>query len=349
MPSEPFDRLAVKILEESLRLKKGETIAIETWNNGLPFARRVLLESKKKGALPLLILEDEEAFVEAGRTLPDENIGKMGGHEYSMLAATNAYVFIPGPPIAVYTKALTPEKKTSSTAYNVSWYDAAEKAKLRGVRMSFGYIGRDQASLYGKKPEAMVAHQIRASLIDYNQVSRMGKKAVAMLEDGFDATIVSRGQLGFQLKGEVVVEDGIVDEEDVSQGNSVAYIPPGRVRKGVEPSSLSGEAEFSTAETPWGRIQGIKLRFKGGVLQSWSCRRGKEALRRLFNVVPEDKRRVSSVEIGLNPALKYGYGQDRFVSGGITVNLPRLSCVASRATFAAKGRELVRRGRLAEA
>src|SRR3989304_6661754 len=99
MQEQIYTALAKKILDESLHLKKGETLVIETWNNGLPFARKVIIEAKRRGVIPLTIFEDEDAFIEAGRTLSDENIGKMGRHEFNMLTGTDAYIFIPGPQI----------------------------------------------------------------------------------------------------------------------------------------------------------------------------------------------------------------------------------------------------------
>lgn len=341
-----FDKLASKILDESLRLQKGEAITIETWNNGLPFARRVLIEAKKRGAHPLLLMEDEEAFIEAAKTVSEENLGHMGKHEYNLLASTNAYVFIPGPPIGTYTKAVTPQRKAVSTAYNNSWYEAAEKAGLRGARLSFGYVDHDLASVYGKKADTMAALQIKASLVDYRQIGDLGRKIAAQMEDSSEASVASKGELRLSLKGDIVIEDGIVDEQDIAEGNNVVYVPPGRVQKGVDPNSLSGEAEFSSALTTWGLVEGIKVRFKEGTLQAITCRRGGKNLQRWLDTIPAEKRRVSSVEIGLNPVLKYRYGQDRFVSGSVTVNLPRLAAVAEKATLTIRGKEQVRKGRL---
>ncbi|MDA4111288.1 MAG: aminopeptidase, partial [Thaumarchaeota archaeon] len=48
--------LANKIVNDSLRLRTGESVTIETWNNGLDFAREVVKQARRVGALPLLIL-----------------------------------------------------------------------------------------------------------------------------------------------------------------------------------------------------------------------------------------------------------------------------------------------------
>jgi leucyl aminopeptidase (aminopeptidase T) len=133
-----YGQVTQKILSESLALKKGETLTIETWNNGIPFARRVAIDARKMGALTVTLLEDEEAYVEGVRGSPDDSLGKMGNHEYGLLAGTDVYVFIPGPVLGSYSHRLTRKEMLDSVRYNSSWYEAAAKARLRGARLSFG-------------------------------------------------------------------------------------------------------------------------------------------------------------------------------------------------------------------
>ena len=97
---ELYAKVARKILKESLSLKKGESLTVETWNNGLPFARQVVIEARKLGAIPLTIFEDEDAYVEGVRNAPADVVGEMGRQEYGLLSASDAYVFIPGPVLA---------------------------------------------------------------------------------------------------------------------------------------------------------------------------------------------------------------------------------------------------------
>src|SRR5208283_2124710 len=93
--SDLYSQVAKKVVDESLRLKQGETVTIETWTNGLPFARQVVMEARRKGAIPLVIYEDEKAYVDGIKNMPKEAIGKMGRHEFSLLSGSDAYIFIP--------------------------------------------------------------------------------------------------------------------------------------------------------------------------------------------------------------------------------------------------------------
>jgi len=343
-----FDALAKKILHESLHVQKGETLTVETWNTGLELAKRVIIEARKIGASTLLLFEDEDTFVESAKTVPKEHLGTMGSHEFSLVSQTNAYIFIPGPPIAGYAKVITQDERSATTAYNHSWYEAAEKAGLRGARLSFGYIGDDIAKLYGKSQKEIVNHQLKASLVDYGKIKEQCNRIAANLADGKDVSITSKaGTLNFTLKGDVVIEDGIVDETDISEGKNMIYIPPGRVRKHVDPRSVNGKVEVSSAEIYSGIVEGIMLEFKEGVLQSYSAKRNAKLLDELMEKIPADKRQVNFIEVGINPLMRYGYAQDRFVSGAVTLGLPRLAGVL-RTSILSVNREIIEKGKKSE-
>src|SRR5487761_524722 len=129
-----YSEVAGKILSESLHIKKGESITVETWTNGLRFARQVVIEARRIGAIPVMILEDEDAYMDSLKNMPKDVLGAMGKHESNLLSGTDAYVFIPGPPIGASFQNSTNGEKTASTSYGSSWYEVAERAKLRGVR-----------------------------------------------------------------------------------------------------------------------------------------------------------------------------------------------------------------------
>src|SRR5579863_4489975 len=135
MPSSALDSLygevARKVLSESLAVKKGQTVLVESWNNGLPFAKHVVLEARRKGAIPLTLLEDEDAYVDGAKETPKDVLGKMGRHEFALLSKTDAYVFIPGPELGTFAHRMERSNYLDSVKYNDAWYDAAAKAKLK--------------------------------------------------------------------------------------------------------------------------------------------------------------------------------------------------------------------------
>jgi leucyl aminopeptidase (aminopeptidase T) len=341
-----YEKVARKILSETLRLKKGETLTIETWNNGLPFARRLVVEARRIGATPVMILEDESAYFEGVKVTPKDVLGSMGKHEYSLLAGSDAYVFIPGPPIGAYSPRLSRQEVADSTKYNHSWYEAAEKAKLRGARFAFGYVGKEYAKLYRKRPEDMARHQLKAALADFPSISSKGRAVGKALHDAQVTLLTSRGKLEFTLKSDLEIEDGIVDENDVAGGHNMTYVPPGLVTKEVDPSSAKGTVAFSPSMTRLGLLNEAKLEFEGGKLIRWKSLKSSNMLAELVEAVQPERRTLSLITVGINPLMKYENGQDRMVSGAIGLGGFGLSGIVRRGDLSVGGRNLIQKGKL---
>jgi leucyl aminopeptidase (aminopeptidase T) len=350
VPTSLYSSVAKKILTESINAKKGDSITIESWNTGLDFARQVMIEARSMGCIPVLLFEDETAYIDGVKSSPPDSLGLMGKQESALLSGTDAYVFIPGPPIAVYSKSLTAEQKSRSTAYNSSWYEAAEKAKLRGVRMSFGYIGEDYSRLLHKPVAEIVKHQLNAVLVDFQEISSKGKEIASRLQDESEVSLLSGAgaKLSFRLKGDLAIEDGIVDENDVASGENIAYIPPGFVSKGIDPSSGNGKVRISPSITRLGMIEDSTLEFKDGKLVSYESKSGpqRKMLRELVESVPEVSRNLTQLTIGLNPKMKYGYGQDRFPRGSLGLAGFGFSCVARASDLSVSGNAIFNFSRL---
>jgi leucyl aminopeptidase (aminopeptidase T) len=351
MPASKLDPLyrsvAKKVLSETLKVKKGEAVTVEAWNNGLPFARHAVAEARAMGCTAVMILEDEQAYVEGVKMAPKDALGTMGKNEYSLLSGTDAYIFVPGQALGVWSKTLTPSELVDSTKYNASWYDAAKKAGLRGARMVFGYVGKDVAHMLGKSVDELVRGQLKAALGDYGVVTRHAGRVASELGDGTEVSLQSAGSsLRFALKGEMEVEDGIVDEKDVSEGGNMTYMPPGLVTKEVDPPSVNGTLKVSESLTKFGLLPGAEFEFKEGKLVSWKSR-DMAKLEKLLKPIAEEKRRLILMGMGLNPVLRYGFAQDRFVRGSVTLAGLGFNAVVRNASLSAGGHTLLNKGSLA--
>jgi leucyl aminopeptidase (aminopeptidase T) len=235
-----LDRVADRVLNESLRVRAGETVTIETWNTGFEFAKRVSVCARRLGASPVLLFEDEDSFVEGVRQLPDERLGELGAHESALLSKTNAYVFVPGPILGGSAK-LSREEFTASTAYNPSWYRTAKKAGLRGARMTFGYVGPELAMILRKPVSRVVEHQFGASLTDLQKVRQTGLSLSRRLRPRASATLRAEGEtFHFNLGAEEAFDDGTVSRNDLATGGNLTNVPPGYYARGIVASSLNG-------------------------------------------------------------------------------------------------------------
>ena len=350
MPSAQMDSLyrnvAKKVLSETLRMKKGECVTVETWNNGLAFAKHVVAETRAMGCTAIMVFEDEPTHVDGVRRSPKESLGIMGKNEYSLLSGSDAYIFIPGPVLSAYSKTLTSLERTDSTKYNMSWYEAAKKAGLRGARMVYGYVGRDMARVIGKNVDDIVKGQLKAALADYGVISRHAGRVASLLGDGTQVSLESGGaNLTLALKGEMEVEDGIVDEKDVEEGGNMTYMPPGVVTKEVDPTSVNGTVKVSESITRLGMLHGGEFKLKEGTITGWKTK-DRALVEKFLKPLPDEKRRVRTMAVGLNPVLRYGFGQDRFVLGALTLEFPGFNAIVRNASVSAGGQPLMRKGAL---
>ena len=341
-----YTKVAQKVLKDTLHVRKGDSVTVESWDNGIPFARRVLVEARALGCPAILLYEDERAYIEGVRMAPDDSVGAMGRNEHGLLSATDAYVFIPGQALGPYSRTLKPGERAKSTRYNSSWYQAAEKAGLRGARLSFGYVGKDLARILGKRVEDVVRTQLEAALVDLGSLSALAGKITPALADGAQAELLTAGaRMTFSLKGELQTEDGVVDDEDRREGANMAYVPPGFVGKEVDPESAEGTVVFTDTLTELGVISKIKLQFEKGSLASWESPESAKVKKLVESSSPE-RRKVNFFSLGLNPKLGYGWGQDRFVAGSLSLSGFGFRGQVKKGTLAVDGKPIMSGGKL---
>ncbi|MDG6902360.1 MAG: aminopeptidase [Nitrososphaerota archaeon] len=341
------DQVAKKVLRQSLGVKMGENITIETWNNGLFFAERALVHARALGAIPLLLFEDEPSYIEGVRKAPRNAVGKMGEHEYALLSATDAYVFIPGPVLGGSPK-LSREEVVAYTGYNSSWYKAARRARLRGVRMTFGYVGEEMASVLRKSLQQIVEHQLRASLVDFRTIQRAGGKLARHMKRGAKVTITAEDEvLNFELGTQEEIDDGVIDRNDLTAGNNMTNVPPGYFAKGIVTETLSGAVRLHAPLPRLGIMADLRLEFVKGRLKTWKSERNQDWLDALVRMLPQERRTFSDIVMGLNPSLKQGCGQDRLVEGAITL-FGMFQGTTNKGSLEANGRLLVDSGKIIE-
>ena len=313
-----MDRVADKVLRESLGVRAGENVTIETWNTGLAFAERAVVRARHLGAASTLLFEDETTFVESARSTPRQFRGRMGEHERALLSRTNAYIFVPGPVLAGSPR-LSREALTSSTAYNSSWYEAAKKANLRGVRMLSGYVGVDGARMLHRPLDRIVREQLKACLVDFRRVRRTGLSLSRFLRPRRKVAVSAEGEeLSFELGGEDALDDGVVDRRDLAAGGNMVNMPPGYYAREIFRPSINGAVRLCAPVPRIGKIADLRFEFDHGRLTKWQSVTDQRWLNDLVKSTPKERRTFGAVAVGLNPKLRRGFGQDRLVEGAVT-------------------------------
>jgi len=367
MPDESLPALlAQRYLGTGLRLRRGENVLIETWNHTLPYATACVLEARRLGAHPLLLLEDESAWFRSLDTLPrPPRWAKMGEHEWAANSKTDAYVFFPGPADRPRLVGLPDPVRRSLFPDNGEWYRRAEKRKVRLLRSMLGYASDSQAARWGVNGPGWRNQLVQATLnVDPIVLMADAKRAAQKLAKGRELRITAPNgtDVKLRLRGRApVVDDGVIDASDLAHGQNVTMAPPGSVLVAVDEKSAEGTA---IANRPSflgsGRVESGQWELREGRLRNYWYSDGQESFDAAYAKASAGKEIVGLFSLGLNPALAAGTPQvEDQEAGAICLGIggnqqyggtnrnPYLSwIIVGEATVAVDGKPLCDRGKI---
>ncbi len=300
------------LLENSVKLRRGENLIVETWNHTLPWATACVVEARRIGAHPVLLLEDEVAYWRSIEVAPVvARWSGVGDHEWRAIEKSDAYVFFPGPADRPRFLALPSSQVSKLTAYNPTWYRHAKKAQLRGVRCLLGYASDAEAAHWGVSP-AMWRSQLVRGIVepDYRALEKEGEGVAKRLERGKSLRITAANgtDLTVGIKHRrPSVEDGSVGTRDLRRGDNMTASPPGSVIVAVDERSAEGTA---VANRPSflraGRVEGGQWDLLGGRLQNYWYTEGHTSFDEEFGHAPKGRDVLSVFSLGLNSSLAPG-------------------------------------------
>lgn len=321
------DRLvaeAVKVaLKDRVRLKRGENVTVETWGHGLPLAREFVHGARALGAHPMLVVEDEEAFWRAIETLrPGSN--KAGSHEWAALKETDAYVFVIGPADIARAWKNGP-KMGGAYPSNDEWYKRAARAKVRGVRMLWGYTSEERAAALAFDQAEWRKMILEGSAVPPAAIRGPGKKLTALLKRGKTLRIAAPNgtELRMKLAGRnAQLDDGSVSPQDLEDGENMTSAPAGQVWVAPDEASVEGHYIANRPSFSFGRpVEGAEFEFKAGALTTAAFTKNGELFDRAFGAAKGHKERVGMVIFGLNPKMRPGFPQDAMAAGVVTLSI----------------------------
>jgi len=122
-------------------------------------------------------------------------------------------------------------------------------------------------------------------------------------------------------------------------------VPPGYYAREIVAPSLNGTVRLFTPVPRIGAVADLRLEFRRGRLVHWGSETNQRWLNELVRTTSKERRTFDAVAIGLNPALRNGYGQDRLVDGAVTF-FGMFQGTSRPADLEVGGRDVVREGRL---
>lgn len=302
------ERLARAVLGPCLGLHRGETLTVETWTHALPWARGFVLEARRRGGEATLVVEDEDAYF---RSLRESRRGVVPGTPASLAAASDAYVYFPGPEQFPRLAGLAPEELEAVVGrHGPDWWRSARRVGLRAARVVVGEATPTAAARFDVARDAWERELLRGSLIAPEQLARNAARVARRLQRARRVRVQhSNGtDLTVELpRGPLVVEDGRVDRADRRAGRLWTQIPTGVVMAPL--AAGVGEGVWEANRETYERFSdppvlvGARFVFRRGRLREFSFDRGGAAFARAYAHGGRGRELPGALTFGVNPGI----------------------------------------------
>ena len=140
---------------------------------------------------------------------------------------------------------------------------------------------------------------------DYNQIRILGRKLKDALKDSEDVNIKTRNgtNLHFSLKNRpILVEDGVLDEEDLKEDFTLA-LPSGVVCLFPIETTVNGTVFIKKAREyiyGTGDLEDVYLQFEQGHLVDWEANKGKQSIKKFSEKTSGNSDMFCEVCLGIN-------------------------------------------------
>lgn len=318
----PEEALARIVLDRCLVVRPQESVTIESWSHALPWARALVLESRRRGAEPTLVVEDEDAFF---RSLPLRDVRKLPRAPTALAENSDAYVYLGGPEHFPRLLGLPPDDLDAVlTRHDPGWWRAARRVGLRAARLAIAGVTDVAASRFGVDLAAWRREVLRASLVDPDRLHRAARAVGGRLTHARRVRVTHPNGTDLSVEiepGRIVVEDGRVDRADRRAGRIWTEVPTGLVAIPLEEGR--GEGVWEANRPVYDRFAdppialGARLSLHHGRVVDWSFDRGGEPFAAAYARGGRGRDVPGALTFGLNPGLAKAPELDEIAAGTV--------------------------------
>jgi leucyl aminopeptidase (aminopeptidase T) len=304
-PKRPEDALARVVLDRYLGLRRGESVTIEAWNHALPWARSLVIEARRRGAHPTLIIEDESAFFRSLELLGSAVLSEpateptVRGDACIYFGGPEAFPRLMGLPADDREALLARRDRTSSRN--------PRSPRARTIRIAIGDVSATAADRYGVGVEAWTRELLNASLVDPMRLEATGRRLARSFSRAHRVRI--RHPNGTDLEFRLGDRAPILDSGRPAPGSrapgsrvpaGILILPIGRgSANGVWEANRPAYDRFVVPPTTLGG----HFEFRAGRLRRFTFDQGGEPFALTYARAGPGRERAVALTIGLNPGI----------------------------------------------
>ena len=302
-PLPPEDALARVVLERYLTLRAGESLTVESWSHALPWARSFVVEARRRGAVPTLVVEDEEAYF---RSLELAGAPVASGPARSPLVPASAHVYLGGPDAFARLLGLPAEEiDRIARRHEVSWWRRAGRYRTRAVRLAVADATPSAAARYGVDLHAWRSELVRASRVDPRRLEAIGARVSHRLGSARSLRVRHPNGTDLLLRRRRSPPSLDTGRPRPTAGHLWARVPSGLLIVPLEPRVAEGTWE--TNRPAYDRFAdppvalGGWFEFRGGRLREFTFERGGDRFGAAYALGGRRSGRPLALTVGLNP------------------------------------------------
>ncbi len=308
VPDPRAREMARVVLRKSLRVRRGEHVAIESWSETLDYANAFVLETLQLGARPIVLYQDEPTYWAAVAGSRPSDLARVGDHLRAAIAKSDALVTFFGPSDRERFHALPAATRFRLGEYEDKLYGAAAKAGTRAVQLALGRASPGSARMYGVDLGAWRNELVDGTTVDPDVLHRRARRSARLLGKGRSLEVShpngTRLRLGLRHRP-AQVSDGLVPPARPKGDWSLVQLPAGVVSVALDERIADGVFVSNVSNTVGvcdtvGEVDGGRWTFSDGRLRRFAYDRGQDLFTESYTRGGPGKERVGVLSVGLN-------------------------------------------------
>jgi leucyl aminopeptidase (aminopeptidase T) len=305
---ESWTRISSLILRRSLRLRRGQSVVIDTGTNAVRLAEILANEARRLGIRPVIL-----CFPDRTLAPPDGMSSSIANAisppELALIAASSGYIRIPpGLEILKLRMELPPAQARAFARRSLEWHQALVRHSVPSVYFLGASATKTDARLLHVDFSKWSRESLRSSAVDPRALGKEAKPMARRLQRGRRVTIRHPNgthlELGL-LGRSPILDDGMVDPQDLASGRNWTTVPSGSLLVALDERTAEGRLVANRPSRHLrGVVRGLTWTFHSGRLTHYDVGSGRRIFEESYREAGRERDRPAILSIGLNPEIR---------------------------------------------
>jgi aminopeptidase len=318
-----FDSVAETLVRECMRVKAGETILVSGGVYCFELMEDIAVHIARQRAYFLIQPYTDQMQKRLFLETDIDYLQKTSKPYYEIVNLVDGRIAIDHLKDPRVLQGVPEERIGAQRQASMLLSDRLRERKVRWTGM--GFPTREKADMYGVGYGEFHDMFWKAVNTDYQQMYAQGKRVAERLKNAHVRITSEKTDLEFSLEGRsILIDDGVISEEDVRIGDVGNNLPAGEVFCAPVESSCEGRAYFDAAFYKGEKITGIDAVFEKGKMVDVHCEKNEDVFKDVLANAHGGKDIIGEFGIGLNPEVKKVIGYvltDEKIIGSIHIAL----------------------------